>query len=92
MLKYCRDKWYENKDKLEKALREANNLNECEYKELVVMVVKHILNPGEDDYNTYDSKNITVIDNGDYQGTQLFIIPMDTYQPDEYEYILTCAT
>lgn len=89
MLKYCRDKWDENKDKLEKALREANNLNSCDYKELVVMVVEHILNPGEDEFDCYDSKNITVIDNGYCQGTQLFMIPMDTYQPDEYEYLLT---
>ena len=64
MLKYCRDKWEENKDKLEKALREADNLNGCDYKELVVMVVEYILNPSEDDYDAYDSKNITVIDNG----------------------------
>ena len=91
MLKYCRDKWNENKDKLEKALREANNLNECEYKELVAMIVEYILNPGKDDYNTYDPERITVIDNGDYQGTQLFMIPMDTYQPEEYEYLLTYA-
>lgn len=89
MLKYCRDKWEENKDKLEKALREANGLNDCEYKELVVMVVKYILNPGEHNYDTYDSKNITVIDNGDYQGTQLFMIPADTYQPEEVEKIIT---
>lgn len=89
MLKYCRDKWNENKDKLERALREANNLNECGYKELAAMIVEYILNPGEDDYNTYDPKRITVIDNGDYQGTQLFMIPMDTYQPEEYEYLLT---
>lgn len=91
MLKYCRDKWNENKDKLEEALREANNLNSCDYKDLVALVVEHILNPGECDYDIYDPKNITVIDNGDYQGTQLFMIPMDTYQPSEYEYLLTCV-
>ena len=89
MLKYCRDKWNENKDKLEDALREANNLNSCDYKDLVALVVEHILNPGECDCDMYDPKNITVIDNGDYQGTQLFMIPMDTYQPSEYEYLLT---
>ena len=89
MLKYCRDKWEENKDKLEKALREADGLNDCEYEELVAMVVEHILNPGEDNYNTYDSGRITVINNGDYQGTLLFMIPMDTYQPEEFEYLLT---
>ena len=29
------------------------------------------------------------MDNGDYQGTLLFLIPCDTYQPSEYEYLLT---
>ena len=28
-------------------------------------------------------------DNGDYQGTLLYIIPFDKYQPEEYEYLMT---
>ena len=32
---------------------------------------------------------MTVIDNGDYQGTQIFIIPINTYQPGVDEYVYT---
>lgn len=91
MLKYCRDKWYENKDKLEKVIRESRDLNSCKYKRLVEMVVEYILNPadtwGESD--EFDKNKITVIDNGDYQGTLIFMIPRDTYQPSINDYLLT---
>ena len=32
---------------------------------------------------------MTEIDNGDYQGTMLYLIPFKTYQPAEYEYLMT---
>lgn len=35
------------------------------------------------------TESITKIDDGDYQGTQLFLIPMDKYQPDETDYYVT---
>ena len=89
MLKYCRDKWFENKDKLEKAIRESNGLNDCDYKTLVEMVVEYILNPSSDYGDQFDKDAITVIDNGNYQGTLLFMIPRDTYQPSAEDYLLT---
>jgi hypothetical protein len=39
--------------------------------------------------NGFDVKNMTVIDDGDYQGTQIFIIPLNTYQPSVEEYVYT---
>ena len=36
-----------------------------------------------------DCENMSVIDNGDYQGTLLFLIPFDTYQPCEGDYLMT---
>jgi hypothetical protein len=39
--------------------------------------------------NGFRLKDITVIDNGDYQGTQIFIIPLDEYQPDISSYVYT---
>ena len=91
MLKYCRDKWYENKDKLEEAIRNSDDLNFCNYKTLVEMIVEYILNPSSDDnsIDEFDEDEITVIDNGDYQGTQLFMIPRKTYQPSAGDYLLT---
>lgn len=91
MLKYCRDKWYENKDKLEEAIRNSDDLNFCSYKTLVKMIVEYILNPSSDDnpIDEFNEDEITVIDNGDYQGTQLFMIPRKTYQPSAGDYLLT---
>lgn len=90
MIKYCIKKWDKNKNILEEKIKSDTNLNHCDYEYLVKLVVDNILNSGiEDDYNGWDSGNITVIDNGDYQGTQLFMIPAKTYQPSSSEYLLT---
>lgn len=87
MLKYCIDKWYENKDKLEQALREDETLTDCEYEAIVKLIVKYILNPSSK--KEFDEDSITVIDNGNYQGCQLFMIPRKVYQPFAGEYLLT---
>ena len=92
MLKYCLDKWNKNKGLLEEKLRKDSTLNSCDYSHLVCLVVEFILNPRDDyewDDMEWDDKNITVVDNGDYQGTQLFLIPLKTYQPSEYDYLMT---
>jgi hypothetical protein len=89
MLKYCYEKWNKNKDKLEAALRKTD-ISRVEYRDLLVLTVKNILND-EDDYvgPTWSTKGITEINDGDYQGTLLYLIPEDTYQPSEYEYLMT---
>lgn len=94
MLKYCLQKWNENKDKLEASLYKDKKIYECDYKYLVKLVVDIILNDGKSDEDYFrdyqwNSDKITEIDNGDYQGTLLFLIPLKTYQPSEYEYLMT---
>lgn len=90
MLKFCRDAWYENKDKLETVIMMDANLNHCEYSYLVKLIVEYILNPSiEISWRKFDADAITVIDNGDYQGTVLFMIPRKTYQPSVNDYLLT---
>lgn len=92
MIKYCVKKWNKNKDKLYNELKDDLNLNACEYEYLVRLVVKHILNGDIDEsseYEQWDDTRITIVDNGDYQGTLLFIIPQKTYQPQEFEYLIT---
>lgn len=90
MLKFCRDAWYENKDKLEAVIMTDTKLNSCDYSYLVELVVEYILNPSiETNWKKFDAKNITVIDNGDCQGTILFMIPRGTYQPSSNDYLLT---
>ena len=83
MIKYCLKKWDENKDDLELALRRYSNINCCDYRDLVKLVTKNILG------DEWDAEKITEIDDGHYQGTLLFLIPMNTYQPSEYEYLAT---
>lgn len=90
MVRYCIDKWDSNKGELEAAIKSDKGLNSCSYGYLVKLVTKHILNPGADmEYKEWDEEKITTIDNGDYQGTQLFLIPKKTYQPGANEYLLT---
>ena len=85
MLKYCLECWDKYKADLEDELRRRTDLNICGYLDLVKMVVNNIF---VEDVR-WDSNKITVINDGDYQGTLLFLIPVDTYQPDENEYLMT---
>lgn len=88
MLKYCKDKWSKNEELLRQALS-FEELDCLGYKDLVKLTVKWILNGGENDFQNWDYNNITCIDNGDYQGTLLYLIPKNTYQPAEYQYLMT---
>ena len=40
-----------------------------------------------DDYNAIDPERIHQIDDGDYQGTLLFVIAARSYQPDDYWFV-----
>ena len=87
MIRYCLKKWDKNKGRLEAALREVTDFRDCTYNDLVDMIVKYILN--DVNCTEWDGDSITAIDNGDYQGTLLFLIPRYAYQPSEYEYLVT---
>jgi hypothetical protein len=89
MIKYCLDRWEKNKNKLEQFYRTTTGWNDCNYLDIVKAVVTHILNDSEYDDENWNANSITEIDNGDYQGTLLFLIPKNTYQPSEYEYLIT---
>lgn len=97
MLKILSQKWDKNKDLLKKALRKKNNFADNEevygyvnerYIWLVRLAFDIIYNTGEED-KVLDINHITQIDNGDYQGTLLFLIPFYVYQPSEYDYLMT---
>lgn len=91
MIYYVLSRWDANKDTLEKELETKGYewLERCEYKDLVKMVCDYILTPMNDGSYEIDSEHITEIDNGSYQGTLLYMIPFDTYQPNESEYLMT---
>lgn len=90
MLKFCLDQWDKNRDHLRRTIandRAINNYSGYEY--LVKLIVDEVLNRENETGYKFDSADITVIDNGDYQGTLLFAIPRSTYQPMENEYLFT---
>lgn len=92
MLAMMREKWYKNEKKLRAALLKFLEGRDYypEYKELVKLVFDIIVNTEEEfSNNRLLTDHITQVDDGDYQGTLLFTIPFDTYQPAEYEYLMT---
>lgn len=91
MLKILRDRWAKNEHILLEALKKLDR--EPNYKDLVSLAFDKIYNHDENEYssNELDVKKITMIDDGDYQGTYIFLIPFDTYQPDAGEYLMTYA-
>jgi hypothetical protein len=92
MIIYCVDQWDKNRDKLLADIRENITLwNEFSYKKIVEKVVEIIFNNDEDDLDSdnYNYGLIKEINDGDYQGTLLYLIPLRTYQPSAHEYLMT---
>ena len=81
-------KWDANKKVLERHFKEdIQEYHYCDYVQIVKAVVECILNDGTN--VGYNSDSITVVDHGDWQGSQVFLIPEDTYQPTPLDYLVT---
>jgi len=72
-------KWEAGKLEIEKSFR---NSHPDEYKTIVKAVVGVL--GADSDYGVPDPERIHVIDDGDYQGTLLFVIAAKGYQPNDY--------
>lgn len=84
MTKYCVKKWDKNREVLRNYIKEhLNEFDGYDYIDLVKVIIEIIFD------NEWDKNNITEIDNGDYQGTLLFMIPAPLYQPSVDDYLLT---
>ena len=91
MIKFCVEQWGKNRERLRAHLADRTDLGGCSYDVLVEAVVKYIFN--DDDtlyYNEWDHEKITYVDDGNYQGTLLCLIPRNSYQPGAGEYLMTC--
>lgn len=83
------NQWEANKHKLEEYFRNNKQEEYCgTYKSILQKTFELVITQA-DEYDSWDYENITVIDNGDYQGTQLFLIPKKTYQPTVEDYLIT---
>jgi hypothetical protein len=91
MLKILKEKWNKNENLLKEKI---NNMTprefyELNYKDIVKLTFETIFNDSDDYYDNLNMKQMTEIDDGDYQGTLLYLIPFKTYPPSESEYLMT---
>lgn len=80
MIKEFVERWEANKDKIREFF--INKPPES-YQDVVETVVANITDEEYGDVSP-DPKRIHMIDDGDYQGTLLFVIAEKGYQPDTY--------
>ena len=95
MIKICLEAWDKYSGELEAWYRSLSveDLNSLSYKGITTkvfgMVSRYMEEDGKVVIDKLDLYNIVEIDNGDYQGTLLYLVPFDTYQPNEHEYLMT---
>lgn len=80
--------WEENNNKLEDYFTNTKQEEYTDY-EFIVRKIFELCIPKATDLYDWNLDKMTVIDDGDYQGTQIFIIPTDTYQPSVSDYVVT---
>lgn len=80
--------WEENKHKLEYYFK---NTKQAEYDryETIVKKIFELCIPKAINHSEWALDKMTIIDDGGYQGTQIFIIPTNTYQPSVEHYVMT---
>ena len=91
MVKEFVEQWDKNKHKLKKYFKNTPLEEYRNYEDIVVKIFELCITSTTRAYNndSFNSGNMTVIDDGEYQGTQIFIIPIDTYQPSVSHYVMT---
>jgi hypothetical protein len=92
MIEVIVKQWDANKHKLEEYFATTNQEEYSDYKTIVVKLFELVIAEIENEYfgtDEFDISKMTVIDDGNYQGTTIYIIPKDTYQPRISEYVIT---
>ena len=82
-------KWEENKSKLEEYFKTTKQEEYQTYEAIVRKIFEICINVSDKKYEHFNLEKLHVIDDGNYQGTQLFIIPKNAYQPNAWEYLVT---
>lgn len=84
--------WENNKHKLENYFKITKQEEYDDYSKIVKKLFELVINDSQDAgtarYN-FRTDKLTIIDHGEYQGTELFILFDDTYQPDVSDYVMT---
>lgn len=98
MIKEFVEAWDNRKDELEKYFETTRQEEYDSYEKIVKRLFDIVINPNINDNgyksifgfsDTFKTDAILVIDDGDYQGTQIFILHPNTYQPEVELYVYT---
>lgn len=83
------DAWYANKYQLQLWLENDVDIENITYQHIVHALFERVINPYiENTEVPYNTNRLTVIDDGDYSGTQIYLIPKDVYEPDPWDYVV----
>lgn len=90
MIKEFIEKWDKYKNDLEDYFRYTEQIEYDEYEKIVKILFEKIINKDlKYDSERFDVEDLLKIDDGDYQGTQIFILHKGCYQPNVEEYVYT---
>lgn len=86
MIKEFIAQWWQNKDNMERYFRSIQKIGNIGYEGIVMALIENVLNVDSGETYYKISTDIHVIDDGDYQGTKIFVVHNNTYQPDLKDY------
>lgn len=86
------EKWDEHRESLKSYYSTALKCNIFGgYEKVVLDIIRYILNNNAESYEIW-SEDIDTLNHGDYQGTLIFILHKETYQPpNEWDYLAACV-
>ena len=90
MIKEFIEKWDKYKNDLEDYFRYTEQIEYDEYEKIVKILFEKVVNRDlECDRDKFNTEDLVRIDDGEWQGTQIFILHKDSYQPNVEEYVYT---
>lgn len=89
MIKEFIAQWWMYHQNMEQYFKSIPKIHTLDYKDIVKALVENVLNCGVGEEWYKISTDIHVIDDGYYQGTQIFFVHNDTYQPCVGDYFFT---
>ena len=89
MIKEFVERWNKYKGNLEEYFKNTKQEKYETYYDITKLLFEKVINQEKTEYYIFDINNIRTIDDGDYDGTQIFIIPLNAYSPDETQYVVT---
>lgn len=89
MIKEIINQWEAGKGKLEQYFRTTRQEEYSDSYKTILQKIFELIDIKDENGYSYLPDKITSVDDGDYQGTEIFLIPSDTYQPNIDDYLIT---